>query len=438
MFMRRKPFPARPAASVGPGARVPAPAAGCAAGGGSHNSNPLAGGTVLRAGAPARRCLLAQISANLALLAYLLTAAGCSRQPSEGKSSKPAGAPVPVLAAQAVAKTVPVELRAVGNAQALSTVAVRSRITGELTGVHFTEGQDVRQGDHLFTIDPRPARAALQQAQANHNRDRAQADNAHLELQRQSKLLESALISRDEYDKAEANWKALQAAVAADEAAVANVQLNLDFTDIRAPLDARTGDLRVHPGNLVQAGNDVLVTLNQIHPIFVAFAVPEQHLAEIKARMAGAKLTAEARVPGVERPERGELSFVANNVDATTGTLQLKASFPNPDSVLWPGQFVEVLLRLKDLTNAVVVPSQAVQRGQTNEFVFVVTADQTVELRSVKPGLSRDGETVIERGLAPGETVVTDGQLRLIPGAKVSVKPGLMEAAAAAAGKKAP
>lgn len=385
---------------------------------------------------------LAQPSARattaLALVAALaVVSAGCSRSASESKPSK-SGAPVPVLALPAVARNVPVELRAVGNAQAFSTVAVRSRITGELTGVHFTEGQEVRAGDRLFTIDPRPARAALQQAQANLARDRAQADNAHRELERQSQLLASALVSRDEFEKAESNWKAFQAAVAADEAAVTNAQLNLEFTDIRAPLEARTGDLRVHPGNLVQAGNDVLVTLNQIHPIYVAFAVPEQRLADIRARMAGAALLVEARVPGVEQPERGELRFIDNAVDTTTGTVLLKASFPNPDSVLWPGQFVEVLLRLKERTNVVVVPTQAVQRGQTNEFVFVVRADQSVEMRSVTPGLARDGETVIEQGLAPGEIVVTDGQLRLTPEAKVSVKAGLLEAATAATRGKQP
>jgi multidrug efflux system membrane fusion protein len=375
----------------------------------------------------------------LATLAVTLALAGCSRQSGEAKAGKPGGStPVPVLATQAVSKTMPVELRAVGNAQAFSTVAVRSRITGELTAVHFTEGQEVRQGDRLFTIDPRPVRAALEQAQASLARDCAQADNAKIELQRQGKLLESALISRDEFDKAEANWKALQAAVQADAAAVTNALLNLEFTEIRAPVEARAGDLRVHAGNVVQAVNDVLVTLRQMHPIQVAFAVPEHFLGEIKQRMARAPLTIEARVPGVESPELGELKFVDNNVETTTGTLQLKGHFANQDRVLWPGQFVEVVLRLKDLTNAVVVPAQAVQRGQTNEFVFLVKPDQTVEMRPVKPGLSRDGETVIEHGLAAGDMVVTDGQLRLVPGAKVSVKPGLMEAAAATGGKRAP
>ena len=381
-----------------------------------------------RVGRTARptRCLLA-----IGWFAFALC--GCSKSASPTPSGKSTGgAPVPVLTAKAVAKSVPVELRAVGNAEAFSTVAVRSRLTGELTEVHFTEGQEVRQGDRLFTIDPRPTRAALQQAEANLVRDRAQADNANRELQRQGKLLESDLVSRDEYDKAEANWKALQATVAADEAALANARLNVEFTEIRAPIEARTGGLRVHPGNLVQAGNDVLVTLNQIHPIYVSFAVPERHLPDIKARMAEARLAVEARVAGVERPEQGELTFVDNNVDTTTGTIELKATFPNRENVLWPGQFVDVLLQLRQLTNSVVVPSQAVQRGQTNEFVFVVKADATVENRPVKPGLSRDAETVIEQGLQAGDTVVKDGQLRLVPGAKVSVKPGLIEAAEAA------
>lgn len=360
-------------------------------------------------------------------VAVLLMSGGCTRSPAGGAGSGRSGGsgPVPVLAAQAVVKTMPVGLYGIGNVQAFSRVAVRSRITGELTRVHFQEGQDVKQGELLFTIDPRPPRAALNQAEANLARDQAQLENARQEYGRQKRLVESELISRDDFDKAEAALKALQGTVLADQAAITNAALNVEFTGIHAPIDGRAGSLLVHAGNIVQAGSDVLVTLNQLRPIYVAFAVPEQHLAEIKARLAEAKLFVEVNAPGLEQSPRGELTFVDNAVDASTGTIPLKATFANADNALWPGQFVAVVLKLKELPGAVVVPAPAVQTGQSGEFVFVVKPDRTVEMRTVKAGLTRKGETVVERGLAPGETVVTDGQLRLVPGAKVNVKAGL-------------
>lgn len=366
----------------------------------------------------------------LAGAAALLLSDGCTRSPAgdagSGRSGRPGGGGgVPVLATQAVVKTMPVEIHAIGSVQAFSRVAVRSRITGELTRVHFQEGQEVKQGELLFTIDPRPPRAALNQAEANLARDRAQLENARQEYERQKKLVESKLISPDEFDKAEAALKALQGTVLADQAALTNAALNVEFTEIRAPIDGRAGSLLVHAGNIVQAGSDVLVTLNQLRPIYVAFAVPEQHLAEIKARLAERKLFVEANVPGLAPPPRGELTFVDNAVDASTGTIPLKAAFANTDHALWPGQFVAVVLRLEELAGAVVVPAPAVQSGQSGEFVYVVKDDQTVEMRTVRTGLTREGETVVERGLGPGETVVTDGQLRLAPGAKVSLKSGL-------------
>lgn len=371
-------------------------------------------------------------------LLFVLTLLGCSRQPATpaagGKPGKGgAGFPVPVLATQAVAKAMPVEVTGFGNVQAYSKVAVRSRITGELMKVHFQEGQDVKRGDLLFTIDPRPSEAALHQAQANLARDEAQADNARVEFDRNKKLFEASLISHDEFDKAESNLKALQAAVLSDQAAVSNAALNLEFTSIASPIDARTGNLLVHPGNIVQAGGDVLVTLNQIRPIYVTFSVPEQHFGDITRRMAETKLPVQAKLPsttsadeGTDNSVLGELSFLDNSVDATTGMIQLKATFPNQDNALWPGQFLQVVLKLKEQANSIVVPAQAVQTGQTNDFVFVVKADQSVEMRPVKPGLSRGGETIVERGLSVGETVVTDGQLRLIPGvSKVNIRQGL-------------
>jgi membrane fusion protein, multidrug efflux system len=378
-----------------------------------------------RAGTVLAACLLA--------LGFL----GCSdRSGAEARSAGPGrpggGAPVPVLATQAVCRTVPVDLVTLGNVQAYSTVAVRSRVEGELLRVHFNEGQDVRQGDLLFSIDPRPVEARLRQAEANLARDQARADQARVNFERRKRLYEEKLVARDEYDNAEADLRAMQAAVLADRAAVSNATLDLEFTQIRSPLEGRTGNLLVHAGNLVQANSAALVALNQIRPVYVVFSIPEQHLSQIKSRMGQARLEVQATIPESEAsPEQGHLSFVDNAVDTTTGTIQLKATFANDARRLWPGQFVEVRLRLSEWTNAVVVPTPAVQNSQNGEMVFVVKADQTVEMRPVKTSLRQEGETVVTEGLRPGETVVTDGQLRLTPGARVRVAASLMEAAAA-------
>jgi membrane fusion protein, multidrug efflux system len=376
--------------------------------------------------------------ALLLLAAVMLLGVGCSRRSGNEAKARGAGRPggsatVPVVVAQAVQKTMPVEIVAIGNVEEYSKVAVRSRISGELTRVHFTDGQDVRQGELLFTIDPRPSEAALRQAEANLARDQAQADHARIVFERQKKLLGEELVSRDEFDTAEANLKAQQATVLADRAAISNAALNLEYTQIRSSMDGRTGSLLVHAGNVIQPGTDVLVTVNQIRPIYVTFSVPEQHLTRIKQRKLESGLAVEARIPSVEGPpQQGWLTFVDNAVDMTTGTIQLKGTFDNEARLLWPGQFIEVRLRLNDLSNAVVVPTQAVQNSQRGEFVFVVKGDQTVEMRPVKPGLSRDGETVLEQGLKAGETVVTDGQLRLVPGARVRVSAGAGATTAAA------
>jgi membrane fusion protein, multidrug efflux system len=332
---------------------------------------------------------------------------------------------------QAVLKAMPVEIVTIGNVVEYSKVAVRSRIFGELTRVHFKEGQEVKAGELLFSIDPRPSQAALRQAEANLARDEALASHARIVFERQKKLFSEELVSRDEYDTAEANLKALQATVLADRAAISNAVLNLEYTEIRSPIEGRTGNLLVHAGNVVQAGSDVLVTVHQICPIYVSLCVPEHHLTVIKQRMDEAGLAVEARIPRTDLlPEQGTLSFADNAVDVSTGTIQLKGTFANKDKRLWPGQFVQARLRLNELTNAVVVPAQAVQSSQTNEFVYVVNADQTVEMRSVKPGLSRDGETVVAQGLQAGEVVVTDGHLRLVPGARVRTGSGPRPSAA--------
>ncbi len=243
------------------------------------------------------------------------------------------------------------------------------------------------------------------------------------------------MISQDEFDTSKAGLDALIGTVAADQAAITNADLNLEFTGIRAPFDGRTGSLQFHEGNVVKAPDDTLLTINQIHPIYVAFAVPEQYLPEIRREMREKTLKVRRLFKTWTTPPQGELTFIDNTVDTTTATIQLKATFPNEDGTLWPGQFVQVVLTLSDLTNAIVVPSQAVQTGQNGQFVYIVKPDQTAEERPVTTGITYQGETVVQSGLKVGETVVTDGQLRLEPGTKVNIKTALSSTNATSIGK---
>ena len=352
---------------------------------------------------------------------------GCSREGSAGSQKKSEGATVPVVVAQAEAADVPVELSNIGNVEAYSTVVIRSQITGQITKVHFREGDDVKKGDMLFTIDPRPSEGALRQAQADLKRDQAQLVSARLEFERTKKLLESSIASRDDYDKAEAGFNALEATVMADEAAVSRARLQVEFTSIGSPIDGRTGNLMVKEGNIVKAPDDTMVTINQVHPIYVTFSVPEQDLPAIRRRMKEAPLMVDVRPSGdisgadggsADPPPHGELSFIDNSVDTTTGRIKLKATFANTNNSLWPGQFVQTTLTLSKLTNATVVPSQAVQSSQNGDFVFVVK-DSAVQKRPVVVGLRRGSQLVIENGVQSGETVVVDGQLRLKEGSRV-------------------
>jgi multidrug efflux system membrane fusion protein len=352
-----------------------------------------------------------------ALAAAILTG-GCSG------GAKPGAGAAPVLVAQAIQTNLPVQIQPepVGHVMPYSTVTVRPQIGGVLQQVHFKEGAEVKKGDLLFTIDPRPMQAALEAARANLTRDNAQRENAKIQFDREKKLLDQKLVSQDEFDTSRAGLDALTGTVAADQAAATNAQLNLEFTEIRAPFDGRTGSLQFHEGNVVKAPDDTLLTINQIHPIYVQFAVPEQYLPEIQNEMRGKTLAVRASFENMDAPPQGELTFVDNAVDMATGTILLKATFPNEDNALWPGQFVHIVLTLSELTNAVVVPSQAMQTGQSGQFIYVVKADQTVEQRPVTIGITYQGNTVIKTGLKAGETVVTDGQLRLSPNARASVK----------------
>jgi multidrug efflux system membrane fusion protein len=353
----------------------------------------------------------------------LIAIAGCSHGPADTFGERDA---VPILAAKVVQKTVSDTIRAIGRVEAFSTVDVKAQISGQVMQVHFRQGQDVKQGDLLFTIDSRPFQAALQQAQANLAKDRAQYREAAADQQRYSTLLKENVGSRQQYDQVEANAAALSASMQADEAAVQTARLNLEYCEIRAPIDGRTGDLLVHAGNLVKPDADTaMVVINQVHPVYVDFAIPEQKLPAVREVMAERKLAVHVSLPEQQGVEAGDLTFVDNSVDSKTGTINLKGQFDNANGRLWPGEYVNATLILRDHPGAILVPSQAVQTGQQGSFVFVVQPDMKAVLRPVVIGETIDNETVVNSGLKAGETVVTDGQLRLIPGATVTIKSGL-------------
>ena len=361
-----------------------------------------------------KSALVFYIAVSVVVTVFLFS---CSK-----KSGPPPRLPVPVTAAAAVEKTVPVQIRAIGNVEAYSAIAVKSQLDGVLTRVHFREGQDVKKGDLLFTIDPRPYEAALRQAEANLAKDTAQLENARVEVGRYEELVRKGYVAREQYDQIKTNAAALEATVNADKALVENARVQLKYCYIYSPIPGRTGYLVSNQGNLIKANADnPIVTINQIQPIYATFSVPEQYLSEIKKYMSSGKVRVDA-VIAKEQTEEGVLTFVDNAVDVNTGTIKLRATFANKERHLWPGQFVDVVMTLTTQPNAVVVPSQAVQTGQSGQYVFVIKNDLTVESRPIIVGRSLDGETVIEKGLQSGEKVVTDGQLRLVPGTKVEIK----------------
>ncbi|MEJ2657164.1 MAG: efflux RND transporter periplasmic adaptor subunit [Desulfobacterales bacterium] len=328
----------------------------------------------------------------------------------------------PVTVSIALKKDVPVVIKAIGTVEPHNTVSVRARVPGEITKIAFKEGQEVSKGDLLFTIDPRPYQAALEGALADLDRDNARLKSAKEDVRRYAELVKKDYVTSQTYDQTVANAEALKATVAADRAAMESAWVNLDYCTVRAPITGRTGHLLVKLGNVIKADDQTAVTINQIMPIYVSFAVPEEYLADIRRYAADGTLEVEAAFPNrTESNFQGELSFINNTVDGSTGTILLKATFPNDDKALWPGQFVNVTLRLATSRSAVVVPSQAVQRGQQGEYVFVVKDDMTVESRVIQLGQGIDGETVVREGIEAGERVVTDGQLRLFPGASVAL-----------------
>ncbi|HVO49496.1 MAG TPA: efflux RND transporter periplasmic adaptor subunit [Thermoanaerobaculia bacterium] len=357
------------------------------------------------------------------IVASLLLAAslgGCTR--AERPPAVPPG--LPVTAALVETRDVPLEVTAVGHVDAYSTVAVRTRVGGEVTKVAFREGQDVKAHDLLFELDRRPYQAELAEAEANLERDRARALEADENLKRYAELVKKDYVTKEQFSQATANADALRATVKGDEAALETARLNLSYCTIEAPISGRTGGLLVHPGNLVKANDDrALVVINQVEPIYVTFSVPEAALADVKKRAAAGTLEVLA-VPngGAGGASEGDLTFIDNTVDATTGTINLKATFPNRERALWPGQFTNVSLVLATDAGATVVPNTAVQPGQAGSLVWVIRPDDTVEPRPVTVRRVYRQWSLIDKGLTPGERVVTDGQLRLAAGARVTIK----------------
>jgi len=410
----------------------------------------------------------------------LLTLGACSGGNAESKQP-PKRPPVPVAVAPVERKTVPLLLQAIGTVEAYQVVSVRAQVGGELMRVHITEGQDVKKGDLLFTIDPRTYEAALANAQATQAkdqgqvaqaravlqrdtarvsqtraalaRDQAQAKNAEVSERRYSDLLKRELISQEQYDQVRTTAEALAATVRSDEADVAsaeetvradeaavrsaeqivradaalvdNARLQIEYTKIRSPIDGRTGSLQLNQGNIVRASgtNDsTLLTINQILPVYVSFTVPQQQLPQIKRYMAAGSLSVDAVASGEPKPERGTVTFIDNAVDQTTGTIRLKATFANTEKRLWPGQFINVSMTLAVENDALVIPAQALQTGQQGPFVFVVKPDQTVDTRRVAVARTQGNETILTGGVEAGESVVTDGQPRLVQGAKVEIR----------------
>lgn len=340
----------------------------------------------------------------------------------EKKPAKSAAA-IPVAVAKVAQQTVPVRVRAIGNAEAYSTVTLKSRVDGQIVAVRFKEGQRVSKGAALFKIDSRPFEATLRQAEANLMRDTAQMEQTRSQERRYQELLQKNFVSKEAYAQIRTNADTAAAVVLASKAAVDNARLQLEYCTIRSPLDGFVGKIMLQSGNMVRASDtNPLAVINQVQPIYVNFAVPEQLLADIRGRMATGPLSVEALPPGSDRAAAvGALSFVDNAVDTTTGTIKLKAVFPNKDIALWPGQFVNATLKLYDQKDALVVPSQAIQTGPKGQYAFVVKPDMTVEVRKIELDRVDGDDAIIAKGLKLGETVVVKGQLRLAPGAKVMV-----------------
>lgn len=368
------------------------------------------------------KCLL--LAALLLLIAFL---AACSKKdvqaagPGGQSATRPAA---PVVVATVEQRDVPVQVRAIGNVEAYQTVQIRSMVNGQIDKVFFKEGQDVRQGQLLFQLDKRPFEADLEKAIGTLRHDEATATQSELQAKRYSELEQQGVISKEQADQFRAQAKADASAVYADKAAVDAARVQLAYTDITAPIDARTGAVMIHKGNLVKA-NDTpyLVQLNQVAPIYVTFSIPETDLAEVRKFAASKELKVFATPKGQNStPAQGDLTFIDNGVDTTTGTVKLKATFTNKDRRLWPGEFADVTVNLSTHKNAVLVPTKAVQTGQQGDYVYVVTPQSTAESRNVQSAGTYQNMTIVTAGLQPGEKVITEGLIRVAPNSKVVVE----------------
>lgn len=330
---------------------------------------------------------------------------------------------MPVKVTPALQKNVPIQLKAIGTVEAYTSVAIKSQIDGQIARIHFAEGSDVEKGALLISINPEPFQATLSQYEAALAKDQAQAKFAREQVLRYEGLLKEGIVTHDQYDQLQSNSESLAATIVADKAAIKNARIQLGYCSIRSPISGRTGTIALQPGNLVRANDLPIVTVNQLAPIYVTFSLPEKRLTEIKRAMAGKELKIEALVPGEPAAtETGSISFLDNAVNPTTGTIKLKGTFANTKRKLWPGQFTDVVVTLGNQKNAVVVPTAAIQTSQQGEFVYVVKPDNTVEMRQVMALTVAGDDTVVGKGIAAGEIVVTDGQLRLTPGATVESK----------------
>lgn len=384
---------------------------------------------------------------RLALVSPLILSlfvAGCGQQAPQaaegGKSGSGAkagkgargGGPAPVLAGVSQKKIVPLVIEAIGAVEPIRTTAVRSQVTGILVKIAIQEGQNVKEGDLLFEIDPRPFKNALLTAEADLQKAKVQLETARTQVARYRSLTSEQMVSKEQFEKIADAARSLEAEVAADDARVATAKLQLEYCSIRAPLSGRTGNMTVHEGDLVRVNETggLLVTINQLNPIYVTFGVPQQYLASLTRYRASGTLKVKVVPPGTdEKPEEGELTFMDNTVDSSTGTLKLKGSFPNSSQRLWPGQFATVTVTLS-APEVLTVASSAIQTSQTGQYVYVIKPDKTAELRPVVVERNYENDAVISKGLTEGETIVVDGQLRVIPGRPVEIK----DAAAAAGG----
>jgi multidrug efflux system membrane fusion protein len=351
------------------------------------------------------------------IMLVLFFTTGCSKKPTGNQNGG-----IPVTVAQVVQQAAPLNIKSFGTAEAYSTVAVKSRVTGILMKVHFVQGQLVKKDDILLSIDPRPFEAVLKGAQANFSKDSFLLANAEKELARQAELLKKGYASQDDYDISKTAADSLRATVESDAAAVELAKLSVDYCTIKSPIEGLAGMLLVNEGNLVSSDNTTVVTLNQIKPIYVTFTVPGEYLPQIQKYMGINKLKVVAQRPlGDEQEFEGNLTFVDNAVDTSTGTIKLRGTFENEDGKLWPGQFTNITLTLTQEPNSIVVPLQAVQNSQQGQYVYVVKPDNTVEFRIIKIVRTISNGLVVD-GLKAGDTIVTDGQLRLVNGSKIQIR----------------